>query len=170
MSSFHIPHIRAPRYSHLTLICYGYHHYVSAFFFCTGLHCHAHAFSSCGERGLLSSCDARASHCGGFSCCGARHLGEQAQQLWLMGLAAPWHVESSWTRDRTCVSHTAGQILNHQTTRKSCIFKHYDYANSAFHVLFVRDCRRYQKRSPTRISVMLSKPKYFLLTVRSRPE
>ena len=28
-------------------------------------------FSSCGERGPLSSC-ARASHCSGFSCCGAQ--------------------------------------------------------------------------------------------------
>ena len=28
-------------------------------------------FSSCGEQGLLSSCGMQASHCGGFSCCGA---------------------------------------------------------------------------------------------------
>ena len=35
------------------------------------LHCCAWAFSSCGEQGLLSSCCAWASHCGGFSCCGA---------------------------------------------------------------------------------------------------
>ena len=27
------------------------------------------AFSSCGGRGLLSSCGVWASHCGGFSCC-----------------------------------------------------------------------------------------------------
>lgn len=26
--------------------------------------------SSCGEMGLLSSCDTRAAHCSGFSCCG----------------------------------------------------------------------------------------------------
>ena len=26
-------------------------------------------FSSCSEQGLLSSCSAWASHCGGFSCC-----------------------------------------------------------------------------------------------------
>ena len=26
-------------------------------------------FSSCGERGLLSSCSVQALHCGGFSCC-----------------------------------------------------------------------------------------------------
>ena len=35
------------------------------------LRCCAWAFSSCSEQGLLSSCGARASHCGGFSCCGA---------------------------------------------------------------------------------------------------
>ena len=45
-------------------------------------------FSSCGEQGLLSSCGVRASHCGGFSCCGtwARasvvgHVGSTAQLL-----------------------------------------------------------------------------------------
>ena len=43
-----------------------------------GLRCCAWAFSSCGEWGLLFSCGARASHCGGFSCCGARALGVQA--------------------------------------------------------------------------------------------
>ena len=32
-------------------------------------------FSSCSEQGLLSSCGAWASHCGGFSCCRAWALG-----------------------------------------------------------------------------------------------
>ena len=32
------------------------------------------AFSSCGEWGLLSSCAAQASYCGGFSCCRAQTL------------------------------------------------------------------------------------------------
>ena len=36
------------------------------------------AFSGCGERGLLSSCSAWASHFGGFSCCGAWASGSQA--------------------------------------------------------------------------------------------
>ena len=35
----------------------------------------AQTFSSCGEQGLLSSCGAWASHCGGFSCCRTRALG-----------------------------------------------------------------------------------------------
>ena len=37
----------------------------------------------------------------------------QAQQLWGMGLVAPWHVESSWIRDRTCVSCIGRQVLYH---------------------------------------------------------
>ena len=36
------------------------------------------AFSSCGERGLLFRCGVQASHCSGFSCCGAWGLGVQA--------------------------------------------------------------------------------------------
>ena len=35
-----------------------------------GLCCYMQAFSHCGEQELLSSCKARASHCGGFSCGG----------------------------------------------------------------------------------------------------
>ena len=37
-----------------------------------GLCCCVRVFSSCGEQGLLSSCGAPASHCGGFSSCRAR--------------------------------------------------------------------------------------------------
>ena len=40
-----------------------------------GLCCCTGFFSSCGKRGLLSSCGVLASHCGGFSCCRARALG-----------------------------------------------------------------------------------------------
>ena len=40
-----------------------------------GLHCSWWAFSSSGERGLLSSCVAWASHCSGFSCWGPWALG-----------------------------------------------------------------------------------------------
>ena len=42
-----------------------------------GLRCYAQAFSNCGER---------ASHCGGFSCCGARALGTQASVVVAHGL------------------------------------------------------------------------------------
>ena len=40
-----------------------------------GLHCCTHAFSTCGQWGLLSSYSAWASHCGGFSCRGAQAVG-----------------------------------------------------------------------------------------------
>ena len=42
-------------------------------------------FSSCGEQQLLSSCGAQASHCGGFSCWGARaleHSGVRSCSTW----------------------------------------------------------------------------------------
>ena len=68
----------------------------------------------------------------GFSSCGTRAQQlwlagsrAQAQQLWHIGLVAPWHVGSSWTRDRTCVSCIGRRILNHCTTMEVplCLFK-----------------------------------------------
>ena len=41
------------------------------------------------------------------------------QKFWLMGLAAPQHVESSQTRGQTHVSCISRQILNQRTTRKA---------------------------------------------------
>ena len=38
-------------------------------------------FSDCSEQGLLSSCDAQASHCSGFCCC-------RAQALWCTGFSS----------------------------------------------------------------------------------
>ena len=72
------------------------------------------AFSSCSE-GSYSSQSAWASHCGGFFCC------RWTQQLWHTGLVVLWHVESSWTRDRTHVPCIGRQILNHQITRGSLL-------------------------------------------------
>ena len=43
--------------------------------------------------------------------------GVQAQE-WRTGLVAPGHVESSQSRDRTCVACISRQILNHWTTRE----------------------------------------------------
>ena len=40
-----------------------------------GLHCCWTFPSSCSEWGPLSSCTARVSHCGGFSCFGAQAVG-----------------------------------------------------------------------------------------------
>ena len=41
------------------------------------------------------------------------------QQWWLKGLAAPWHVASSGTRDRTGVCCIARRILSQWTTREA---------------------------------------------------
>ena len=80
-------------------------------------------FSSCGDQGLLSSCNVQPSHCGGLSCLRAqalRHAGfsscgsqapEQSRQLWCIDLVAPGHVGSSRIRDQTRVSCIGRQIL-----------------------------------------------------------
>ena len=54
-------------------------------FFCCVL-----AFSSCGKWGLLSSCSLQASHCDGFSCCGARlySSGASVVERWLSSCGA----------------------------------------------------------------------------------
>ena len=54
-----------------------------------GLHCHARALASCCERGLLSSCGAWASHCGGFSCCRASALGHTGSVVVAHRLSCP---------------------------------------------------------------------------------
>ena len=66
------------------------------------------------------------SRCVGFSSCGTRAqqlwlMGSraQAQQLWHTGLAAPWHMGSSWTRARTRVLCIGRWILNHCATREA---------------------------------------------------
>ena len=46
----------------------------------------ARAFSSCGEWGAALRCGVRASHCGGFSCCGARALGSRTSEVVARGL------------------------------------------------------------------------------------
>ena len=60
---------------------------------------------------------ARACHYRGLFCCRAQAPDAQAQQLWLTGLVAPWHVGSSQTRARTrvpCISRQISQPLRHQ--------------------------------------------------------
>ena len=63
-----------------------YQYFIPFFFFfyylfifgCSGSSLLRGLFSSFGERGLLSSCGAWASHCSGFSCCRAWALGRTA--------------------------------------------------------------------------------------------
>ena len=46
------------------LIFWGFSFLINWFLTVLGLHCCVQAFSSCSQQGPLSSCDARASHCG----------------------------------------------------------------------------------------------------------
>ena len=62
-------------------------------------------------------CSERASHCGGFSCCGARALGHTGFSS-CEGLVALQHVESSSTRGWTHVPCIGRQILIHCMTRE----------------------------------------------------
>ena len=87
-------------------------------------------FSRLGEQGLLSSCGARASHCGGFSCgaqalgflafssCSSRAPEHRLSSCGALGLVALRQEGSSWIRDWTCVSCIGRQILNHWATRE----------------------------------------------------
>ena len=43
----------------------------------------------------------------------------QTQKLWCTDFVAPWHGESSWTRDRTRVPCNGRRIPNHWTTRET---------------------------------------------------
>ena len=73
----------------------------------------AQAFSGGSEQGLLSSCGVRASHCGGFSSCGAQAPGRQTSVGVAQGLRRdPWHMESSWIRDRKASPALAGGFLS----------------------------------------------------------
>ena len=78
----------------------------------------------CGQQGLLSSCGAWASRCGGFSC-EARALGAQASVAAARGLSncsvgfvALQHAESFVIRDQTCVPCTGRWILIRCTIRE----------------------------------------------------
>ena len=75
-----------------------------------GLRFCARAFSSCGKWGPLFIAVRRPLTYRGLSCCGAQAPDAQAQQLWLTGLVAPWHVGSSQTRAQTPVPCTAGRF------------------------------------------------------------
>ena len=69
------PFLPVPQINLLLLLLYKF---IYLFLAALGLHCYARAFSSCGQRGATPHCGVRASHCGGFSCCGAQALGTWA--------------------------------------------------------------------------------------------
>ena len=94
-----------------------------------GVHCCTQAFSSCSKQGLLSSCGAWASHCGGFSCCEAWALGLWESVVAVHGFSSCGNKLSCslahgifWTKDWTHIPCIARQILNHWTIRETLNF------------------------------------------------
>ena len=61
--------------------------------------------------------------------------------MWLTGLAAPWHVESSGPRDRACVPCIGRQILNHWPTRNVLEPHFYDTGVETFSGVFLCQSR-----------------------------
>ena len=86
---------------------------------CSGF-CQAQAFSSCSEQGLLSSCSARASHCGGFSLCRASAPDARAPVIAVQGLSCPAaHGILPDQGSNPCLLHWQAdfQPLDHQGSR-----------------------------------------------------
>ena len=72
--------------------------YLFIIFGCVGSSFLCEGFLQLRQAGATLHRGARTSHYRGLSCCGAQAPDAQAQQLWLMGPVAPWHVGSSQTR------------------------------------------------------------------------
>ena len=96
---------------------------------CVGSSFLCEGFLQLRQAGAILHRGARASHYRGLSCCGAQAPDAQAQQLWLTGLVAPWHVGSSQTRARTRVPCTGRQILNHCATREAPVIAFWSIDN-----------------------------------------
>ena len=58
-----------------------------------------HRLSLVTVKGGSAEVRVQASHRIGLSCCGAQALGVPDSVVWHTGLVAPWHVESSQTKD-----------------------------------------------------------------------
>ena len=84
--------------------------FIYLFFSCAGSSLLHRFFSSCGEQ---------TAHCSGFSCCGTWVLGYTDSVVVAHGV--PGHVESSQTRDQTCVSCIGRWILYHRVTREHIV-------------------------------------------------
>ena len=105
----HRSHFFLKNYLFIYLFIFGC---VGSLFLCKG-------FLQLRQAGATLHHGVQASHHQGLSCCGAQTPDAQAQQQWLMGLVAPWHVGSSQTRARTRVPCIGRQILNHCATREA---------------------------------------------------
>jgi len=96
--------------------------------------CYTRAFSSSGERGLLSSCSVRTSHCRGFSCCRAHTLGTRAQLpcgMWDLPGPGIKLVSSAWLQDRFLTTGPPGRpfisVLKKAMEEKVFIFLFYSH-------------------------------------------
>ena len=90
---------------------YIYIYIVYLFIAALGLHCCVGGFLQLSQAGATLHGSLWASHCGGFSCCGA-----QTRQLWCMGLTAPWYVK--WN---LCPLHW--QADSHPLNPREVLFK-----------------------------------------------
>ena len=71
---------------------------------------------------FIYGCTGSSLQSAGFSYCGAWALGLQTSVVVAPGLIAPWHVESSQSRDQTHVLCIGRQILIHSATREALDF------------------------------------------------
>ena len=106
--------------------------YLLFIFGCVGSSFLCDAFLQLRQAGATPHRAARASHYRGLSCCGAQAPDAQAQQSWLTGPAAPWHVGSSQTRARNRVPCIGRQTLNHCAIREA---PHFFFLNWSIVVL-----------------------------------
>ena len=117
-------------------VCFFFNVFIFIIYFifgCVGSSLLRAGFLQLRQAGATLRCGARASHCGGFSCCGARALGTQASVVVarrlqiagsvvvVHGLSCSGHVGSSRTRARTRVPCIGRRIHNHCATREALL-------------------------------------------------
>ena len=109
------------------ILLFFYFLFFSLFFIygCVGSPFLCEGFLQLRQVGATLHRGAWASHCRSLSCCGAQAPDAQAQQLWLTGPVAPWHVGSSQIRARTRVPCIGRQTLNHCDTREAQVHQFY---------------------------------------------
>ena len=106
-------------------LCFLSLHFYVLIYVCFGSLLLCVVFLQLQQLGDTLHCDVWASLCGGHSCCRAWAWElclvasrAQPQQLWHMGVVAPWHMESSLFRDRNCVPCIGRQIPVYSATRE----------------------------------------------------
>ena len=105
-------------FTHSADILFIYFIYLFFLFDCAGSSCCARSFFSCSEQGTTLSLW-RMGLAIWLFCCRTQALGVQAQQLWLSGLFAPWHVGSSSPDHRSKPIPCTGRwIHNHWTIKE----------------------------------------------------